>query len=62
LLSGLQPSDDISLTKQISEEDEVYRKMRDRKVSMNEQNVIGMNFQKYNESKPNQEVRVSIIS
>lgn len=62
MLSGLQPSDDISLTKQISEEDEVYRKMRDRKVSMNEQNVIGMNFQKYNESKPNQEVRVSIIS
>lgn len=31
-----------------SEDDEDIRKMLGRKVSMNESNVIGMNFEKYN--------------
>ena len=30
-------------------EDEDVKKVVNRKISMNEQNVIGMNFQKYND-------------
>jgi hypothetical protein len=35
-----------------SEEDEDIRKILSRKVSMNESNVIGMDFEKYNNQKP----------
>jgi hypothetical protein len=34
------------------EEDEDIRKIMSRKVSMNEQNVVGTNFEKYNNHKP----------
>ena len=47
LLSGLKPDSDRS--KQQESDDEDYKKIMDRKVSMNEQNVIGMNFEKYND-------------
>lgn len=33
-----------------------------RKVSMNEQNVIGTNFEKYNDQKPSQEIRRKIAN
>ena len=33
-----------------------------RKVSMNEQNVIGMNFEKYNDRKPTHEIRRKITN
>jgi hypothetical protein len=33
-------------------EDEDVKKIMSRKVSMNEQNVIGHNFEKYNDQKP----------
>ena len=42
-------------------EDEDFRKIMSRKVSMNEQNVIGLNFEKYNrEDKPSVEIRRKI--
>ena len=34
------------------EEDEHVRRIMSRKVSMNESNVIGTNFEKYNNQKP----------
>ncbi|MFS8159445.1 MAG: hypothetical protein ACMG6E_04370 [Candidatus Roizmanbacteria bacterium] len=43
-------------------EDEDIRKIVDRKVSMNEQNVIGKNFEKYNDCKPSQEIRRKIAN
>lgn len=42
--------------------DEDVRKIIDRKVSMNAQNVIGMNFQKYNDNKPSGEIRRKITN
>ena len=33
-------------------EDEDVKKVVSRRVSMNKQNVIGMNFEKYNDQKP----------
>jgi hypothetical protein len=42
--------------------DEDVRKIMERKVSMNEQNVIGMNFEKYNDIKPSQEIRRKIAN
>lgn len=45
-----------------SEEDEAIRKIVERKVSMNEQNVIGTNFEKYNDYKPSVEIRRKIMN
>lgn len=56
LLMGLRPNEDDNI------EDEDVRKIVDRKVSMNEQNVIGMNFEKYNDQKPSLEIRRKIAN
>lgn len=57
-------SDPVSARKKTnsSEEDEAVAKIMSRKVSMNESNVVGMNFQKYNLLKPNFEVRRKIAN
>jgi len=47
--SGTRLTSDNSYS---DDEDEDVRKIMDRKVSMNEYNVIGMNFEKYNDTKP----------
>jgi len=51
LLKGLRPSSDEKGSKTINSdsEDEDVKRILSRKVSMNEQNVIGMNFEKYND-------------
>lgn len=59
MLQNLKPQDS-SDTNNVSEDDEAVRKIMDRKVSMNEQNVIGTNFEKYNDCKPSQEIRRKI--
>ena len=41
-----------------AEEDPDVKKMVARKTSINEQNVVGLNFHKYEEMKPSQEIRV----
>lgn len=38
------------------------KKILSRKVSMNEQNVVGMNFEKYNDQKPPQDIRRKIAN
>ena len=53
-MSGKKPSS--------SSEDETVKKIMSRKVSMNEQNVVGMNFHKYNEVKPSFEIRRKIAN
>jgi|SanBayMetagenome_1026888.scaffolds.fasta_scaffold263547_1 hypothetical protein len=61
LLGGLKAVDDHGYDEgdrrsdEEDSEDEDFRRIMTRKVSMNEQNVIGMNFEKYNrEAKPSQ--------
>jgi len=45
------------------ESNEEYRKILSRRVSMNEENVTGTNFEKYNgEAKPSQEIRRKIAN
>lgn len=67
LLKGLKP-DQMSDEKrsgqsyESSEEDENVKKLISRKVSMNEQNVIGTNFEKYNDKKPSAEIRRKITN
>jgi hypothetical protein len=51
-LKGLQPENLADLNLDDSDEDEAVKKIMSRKVSMNEQNVIGTNFEKYNDQKP----------
>lgn len=66
LLGGLKASDDSHDEPSHSgadddSEDEDYRRIMTRRVSMNEQNVIGTNFEKYNrEAKPTSEIRRKI--
>lgn len=69
LLKGLKASEHSSQSdvasgkkKSSSEEDETVKLIISRKVSMNENNVIGMNFQKYNEQKPSFEMRRKIVN
>jgi hypothetical protein len=45
-----------------SDDDEEIRRLLGRKISMNSSNVIGMNFEKYNNQKPTQEVRRKITN
>lgn len=53
LLKGLQPDSSGEKpsrhTNSEDEEDASVQRIMSRKVSMNEQNVIGMNFEKYND-------------
>ena len=67
LLGGLKAVDGHSFddgdrrSDEEDSEDEDFRRIMSRKVSMNEQNVIGMNFEKYNrEGKPSGEIRRKI--
>ena len=60
LLHSLKPDDGESQEEE--EEDEDVKKILSRKVSLNEQNVVGMNFEKYNDQKPSQEVRRKIAN
>ncbi len=65
LLQSLKPSEimdgDGSGTNS-DDDDEDVRRIVERKVSMNEQNVIGTNFEKYNDCKPSQEIRRKIAN
>ena len=45
-----------------SDEDEDASKIVDRRISMNKFNEVGMNFQKYHDSKPSQGVRREILN
>ena len=46
-----------------AEVDKEYRKILSRKVSMNEQNVVGMDFEKYNrDAKPTDDIRRKIAN
>lgn len=51
LLSGLKPNSEEKGSRFVhsDSEDEDVKRILSRKVSMNEQNVIGMNFEKYND-------------
>ena len=68
LLGGLKAVDDDHAfddgdrrSDEDDSEDEDFRRIMSRKVSMNEQNVIGMNFEKYNrEGKPSGDIRRKI--
>ncbi len=66
LLKGLQPDNSGEKASRQShsddENDESVKRIMSRKVSMNEQNVIGMNFEKYNDQKPSQEIRRKITN
>ena len=66
LLGGLKAVDDHfddgdRRSDEEDSEDEDFKRIMTRKVSMNETNVIGMNFEKYNrEAKPTAEIRRKI--
>jgi hypothetical protein len=49
---SLQPDNTTDKFLVDSSDDEDVKKIMSRKVSMNEQNVIGTNFEKYNDQKP----------
>ena len=60
LLDNLRPTDADYYNE--DEGDEDIQKVMNRRVSMNEQNVIGMNFEKYIDQKPSGEIRRKIAN
>jgi hypothetical protein len=63
--SAHKPSNVCTNVIEDHEADEEYRKIVSRKVSMNEQNVIGMNFEKYNllsDAKPTHNVKRKVAN
>ena len=44
------------------DEDEDVKKIMSRRVSMNSTNVVGLNFEKYNNHKPSSEIRRKIAN
>lgn len=57
LLQGLKPDEADSHS-----DDEDAMKLVDRKISLNRQNVIGLNLEKYNDFKPSKEVKRMITN
>lgn len=55
LLGGLKPNDADSHS-----EDEQATEYEGRKASMHQVNVVGMNFEKYNDLKPNNDLKLKI--
>lgn len=67
LLSSLKAEDNDAYVKYTgthneSSDDEDFQSISHRRVSMNAQNLTGMNFQKYQESKPAAGVRREILN
>lgn len=46
----------------ISDDDDDYKREVTRKISVNENNVVGINFQKYQDAKPSKEIRRKIFN
>jgi hypothetical protein len=60
LLSGLKPGDNERADSHSEDEDAM--KLVDRKISMNQVNVIGLDLEKYNDLKPSKEVKRMITN
>ena len=61
LLSGLKP-DDQAKAQDSRSEDEDANKIVDRKISINQSNVTGLDFEKYNDLKPTPEIKRKITN
>ena len=61
LLSGLKPDEEVRAYDEHSE-DEDATKLVDRKISLNQTNVVGLNFEKYNDLKPTPEIKRKITN
>jgi hypothetical protein len=63
LLSNLKPEDKGTNSQDDSHsEDEDAMKLVDRKISMNQVNVIGLDLEKYNDLKPSKDVKRMITN
>ncbi len=59
LLSALGPEEKDEFVEKSDDEDEELMKMEKRRVSMNVDNVVGMNFEKYRDEEPPEGFKVS---
>lgn len=62
LLSNLKPADSEKADADSHSEDEDAVKLVDRRISMNQANVIGLDLEKYNDLKPSKEVKRMITN
>jgi hypothetical protein len=64
LLANLKPDEEVRNPddEQSHSEDEDATKLVDRKISLNKSNVTGLDFDKYNEMKPTNEIRRKITN
>jgi hypothetical protein len=53
MLKGLKPDEEFRAPESLSDDEDAI-KLVDRKISLNQNNVVGLDFEKYNDLKPTQ--------
>lgn len=60
MLNGLKPDEEVRAESHSDDEDAI--KLVDRKISLNQTNVVGLDFEKYNDLKPTPEIKRKITN
>jgi hypothetical protein len=61
LLNGLKPDEEVKVAESHSDDEDAI-KLVDRKISLNQTNVVGLDFEKYNDLKPTPEIKRKITN
>ena len=61
LLNGLKPDKEVKVAESHSDDEDAI-KLVDRKISLNQTNVVGLDFEKYNDLKPTPEIKRKITN
>ena len=59
IFQSLAPKEDKDNEESVSEDEDAMR-LVDRKISMNQENVVGLDFERYNKTKPSPEIKLKI--
>ena len=59
LFQSLAPQEDKENEESLSDDEDAI-KLVDRKISMNQENVVGLDFERYNKIKPSPEIKLKI--
>lgn len=62
LLGGLMPENKAGEDEESHSEDEKADEYIGRKISIHQVNVVGTNFEKYNDLKPSHEIKLKILN
>ena len=61
MLNGLKPDEEVKAPESHSDDEDAI-KLVDRKISLNQTNIVGLDFEKYNDLKPTPEIKRKITN